>query len=403
MPDAAAYSGLALASRRATVCATLSLGLALLAGCSSSNLGPLSDSTPLAPAVAPPVAPVVGGDSFGAGPVKVAAILPLTQNGQPSAVGQSLRNAAQLAVEESGANDITLTVLDDRSTPDGAAQAAQAAIGGGAEILLGPLFAADVRQVATVAKAANKPVIAFSTDASVSSSGVYLLSFLIEGYVDRVMEYAASKGKKTFAVMAPQTDFGNVVVNEAQLEASRLNVQVSAIARYAPGQSASGAPQVVGAAPPADAVLIAEPADSAGAAAAALTSKGYAGQILGTGVWADSKALSAPALNGAWIAAPENAGFAAFAQRYRAKFNTDPVRLATLAYDSVSLVAALARTQGAQRFSASVLTSPSGFNGADGVFRFHPEGPNDRGLAVLKIGAGGTTVLSPAPKSFAGG
>jgi hypothetical protein len=77
--------------------------------------------------------------------------------------------------------------------------------------------------------------------------------------------------------------------------------------------------------------------------------------------------------------------------------------LATLAYDSVSLVAALARTQGAQRFSAGILANPSGFNGADGVFRFRPEGLNDRGLAVLRIGAGGTTVLSPAPKSFAGG
>jgi hypothetical protein len=403
MPDAAADSGFALASRRATKFVALGLGLALLAGCGASSLGPFGDSTPALPPPAPPDLPLVSGDTFGAGPVKVAAILPLTQNGQPSAVGQSLRNAAQLAVEESGANDITLTIQDDRSTPDGAAQAAQAAISGGAEIILGPLYAANVRQVATAAKAANKPVIAFSTDASVASSGVYLLSFLIEGYVDRVMDYASSKGKKTFAVMAPQSDFGNVAVNEAQLEASRLNVQISVVARYAPGQAAGAAPQIVGAATPADAVLIAEPADSAGAAASALIGKGYKGQILGTGVWADPKALNAAALNGAWIAAPENAGFASFAQRYKAKFNSDPVRLATLAYDSVSLVAALARTQGAQRFSAAILTNASGFNGADGVFRFRPEGPNDRGLAVLKIGAGASTVLSPAPKSFAGG
>ena len=403
MPGAAANPGVALASLRATKWAALGLGLALLGGCGASSLNPFGDAANVAPPPPAPAQPVVGGDTFGAGPVKVAAILPLTQNGQPSAVGQSLRNAAQLAVEESGANDVTLTIQDDRSTPDGAAQAAQAAISGGAEIIVGPLYAANVRQVATAAKAANKPVIAFSTDASVASSGVYLLSFLIEGYVDRVMEYASSKGKKTFAVMAPQTDFGNVAVNEAQLEASRLNVLVSVVARYAPGQAAGASTQIVGSAPPADAVLIAEPADSAGAAAAALTSKGYKGQILGTGVWTDPKALNAASLNGAWIAAPENAGFDSFAQRYKAKFNSDPVRLATLAYDSVSLVAALARTQGAQRFSAGILANPSGFNGADGVFRFRPEGLNDRGLAVLRIGAGGTTVLSPAPKSFAGG
>jgi ABC-type sugar transport system substrate-binding protein len=404
MPDAAANPGFALASRRATILAALGLGAALFSGCSSSNLGSFTDSTPAPPPpVAAAVAPVVGGDTFGAGPVKVAAILPLTQNGQPNSIGQSLRNAAELAVEESGANDITLTIQDDRSTPDGAAQAAQAAISGGAEILLGPLYAANVRQVAAAAKSANKPVIAFSTDASVASGGVYLLSFLIEGYVDRVMDYAASKGIKTFAVMAPQTDFGNVVANEAQLQASRLNVQVTVISRYAPGQPSGAAAQILGSIPPADAVLIGEAADSAGAAAAALASKGYKGQILGTGIWNDPKALGAPALNGAWIAAPDNTGFDAFAQRYKAKFGATPTRLATLAYDSVSLVAALARTQGDQRYSASILSSPSGFNGADGVFRFRPEGLNDRGLAVLKIGAGGTTVLSPAPKSFAGG
>ena len=58
-----------------------------------------------------------------------------------------MRNAAQLAVEESGANDVTLMVLDDRSTPEGAAQAAQQAISGGAELIVGPLFSPSVREV----------------------------------------------------------------------------------------------------------------------------------------------------------------------------------------------------------------------------------------------------------------
>ena len=110
-----------------------------------------------------------------------------------------------------------------------------------------------------------------------------------------------------------------------------------------------------------------------------------------------------PALQGAWFAAPENAGFAAFAQRYRAKFNSDPTRLATLGYDAVSLVAALAKTQPPQRFSEAALTSPSGFNGADGVFRFRSDGRNERGLAVMQIDNGSANVLSPAPHSFAGG
>jgi hypothetical protein len=43
------------------------------------------------------------------------------------------------------------------------------------------------------------------------------------------------------------------------------------------------------------------------------------------------------------------------------------------------------RTQGTQRFSESALTNPSGFAGADGVFRFRSDGTNDRALAVYEI------------------
>ena len=77
--------------------------------------------------------------------------------------------------------------------------------------------------------------------------------------------------------------------------------------------------------------------------------------------------------------------FAAFSGRYRTKYGAEPVRTATLAYDAVALVAALARTQGAQRFSPEVLTNPSGFAGIDGLFRFRADGTNERGLAVMRV------------------
>jgi hypothetical protein len=343
------------------------------------------------------------GETLGAGPVRIGVILPLTQNGAPSPVGSSLRNAAQLAVEESGANDVTLMVLDDHSTPEGAAQAAQAAIGAGAELIIGPLFAPSVREVGRVAKAAGRPVIAFSTDTSVASRGVYLLSFLIEGYVDRIVEYAHSKGKKSLAVMAPQTDYGNIAVAEFQQVASRLGVRVVTIARYAPGQAANAAKDVAAVANQIDALFIPEQADGMDGVSAALTASGIKTQILGTGIWNDARVMKLPALQGAWFAAPENAGFNAFAERYRAKFNSDPTRLATLAYDAVSLVAALARTQGQQRFQEKTLINASGFNGADGVFRFRADGPDERGLAVLQISNGAASVVSPASRSFAGG
>ncbi len=294
-------------------------------------------------------------------------------------------------------------VQDDRSTPEGAAQAAQAEIGAGAEILLGPVFANDVRQAASVARAAGKPVIAFSTDVGVGSPGVYLLSFLIESYVERIVQYAASRSKMLLAALAPQSDYGNIAIGEFQQTAARFNAQVVMVARYAPGQPASAVQQVAAGANQIDALFVPEQADGMPALTAALGASSVKTQLLGTGVWNDARVLKLPQLQGAWFAAPDSAGFNAFAQRYKAKFNSEPTRLATLSYDAVTLAAALSRSGRPDRFSERALTNVSGFNGADGVFRFNANGTNERGLAVMEINAGAATVISPAPRSFAAG
>ena len=49
--------------------------------------------------------PLDSANTLGTGPVRIALILPLTQGSGPSVVGQSLRNAAELAITESGGGD----------------------------------------------------------------------------------------------------------------------------------------------------------------------------------------------------------------------------------------------------------------------------------------------------------
>jgi hypothetical protein len=46
------------------------------------------------------------------------------------------------------------------------------------------------------------------------------------------------------------------------------------------------------------------------------------------------------------------------------------------------------------------LTNASGFTGIDGLFRFRPDGTNQRGLAVLRVAPAGGQVISAAPKAF---
>jgi hypothetical protein len=374
---------------------------ALLAACTQYGSGPRTSSN--APPPSPPAQSVAATPSaIGNGPTKIALVLPLTQNGATSSVGTSLRNAAELAYGESGSSDLTILVKDDRGTADGARDATQAAINDGAELVLGPVFAASVREAGRVAKAANRPLIGFSTDTGAASSGVHLLSFLIESYVDRIVDYSVQQGKKSFAALVPENDYGNVALAEFQQIAAKQGVRVQAIERYQPGQAGAAVGRIAGALSGIDALFIPEQADAMPAVAQALTANGidsHKVQILGTGIWNDPRVLRLPALQGAWFAAPESAGFNAFAARYKAKFGSDPARIATLSYDAVSLAAALAH-QGGSHFSESALTNSSGFNGADGVFRFRSDGPNERGLAVLQVNNGAAVTVSPAPRSF---
>ena len=155
----------------------------------------------------------------------------------------------------------------------------------------------------------------------------------------------------------------------------------------------------------ADAVFIPDTADTVPTIVQALAANGVDTrkvQLLGSGLWEDPQIFSSSMLEGAWYAGPDVNGFRNFSGRYRSRYGQDPVRTATLVYDAVALVAALAKTQGQRRFSEDVLTNPSGFTGIDGLFRFRRDGINQRGLAVMRVSGTGGQVISPAPRSFGG-
>ena len=354
-----------------------------------------------------PVAAPAEGTVIGEGSVRVALILPLSGSGQGAVVAQSLRNAAELALTEFQNPDLTILIKDDRGNPEGARAAASEAVGEGAELIIGPLFAGSVQAAGQVARQAGKPLVAFSTDASIATRGVYLLSFLPQAEVDRIVDYATSQGRRSIAALIPETTYGGVVEAQFREAAARRGVRVAAIEHYPPGQPQAAvqrlAPTVTGSAPQADALFIPENGDGITAVGQALQTIGFDPQRvkpLGTGVWNEPRAYAVPALQGGWFASPDSRGFNAFASRYRARYNSDPTRLATLSYDAVSLAAALARTQGSQRFAESVLTNPSGFAGADGVFRLKLDGTNDRALAVQEIRNGSVATVSAAPRAL---
>lgn len=372
----------------------------LLAACSGiqQSLSQFSSGNPEGVPAGPQQQP----QAVGTGQVKIGLILPLSAAGNAGLAAQSMRNAAEMALAEFQNPNIQLLIKDDGGSPQGAAQGAQQALSEGAEIILGPLFAGSVPSVAQLTRPRGTSVIAFSTDSSVAGRGVYLLSFLPESDINRIVDYSAGIGKRSFAAMVPDNAYGNVVEAAFKQAAGRKNGRVVAFEKYGADRAAA-ARTVAQSLGQADALLIADDGDSVVATTDALTAAGANLrniQLLGTGLWDNPRVFASPVLQGGLYAAPDPSGFRSFAGRYRTKFGGEPVRTATLAYDAVALMAALARTQGAQRFAPETLTNPSGFAGIDGLFRFRSDGTNERGLAVMKVASGGSTPVAGSPKSF---
>jgi ABC-type branched-subunit amino acid transport system substrate-binding protein len=340
--------------------------------------------------------------AVGTGQVKVGLILPLSASGNAAVAAESMKKAAEMALTEFLNPNIQLLIKDDAGSPQGAQQVTQQALDEGAEIILGPLFASSVPATAQVSRAKGINVIAFSTDSSVAGRGVYLLSFLPESDVNRIIEYAASIGKRSFAAMLPENAYGNVVEASFKQAVAKRGGRVVAFEKYGTDRNAPAA-RLAQALGQADALLLADDGDSVVTVADALTTAGAnlkSVQLLGTGLWDNPRVFASPKLQGGLYAAPDPSGFRSFSNRYRAKFSNEPVRTATLAYDAVALVAALSRTQGGQRFQSDVLLNPSGFAGIDGLFRFRSDGTNERGLAVMRVGTSGAVPVAGSPKSF---
>ncbi|MBB2961583.1 ABC-type branched-subunit amino acid transport system substrate-binding protein [Methylobacterium sp. R2-1] len=345
----------------------------------------------------------VAGNVIGTGSVKVALIVPLS--GQGAAVGTALRNAAELAYEDFQKPNLQILVKDDRGTPEGARESAQAAFAEGAEMVLGPLFAGSVQAAGSAARAAGKPVIAFSTDAAVAARGVYLISFLPQSEVDRIVDEATAGGRRSFAALIPETTYGNAVEAQFREAVARRGARLVGLERYPAGNPGTAVERlrrvIAGGGAQADALFVPDTAEGLMAVAPALTKVGFSPtrvRPLGLALWNDPRVAAQPAFQGARFAAPDTAGFMGFAQRYQSRFGAAPPRTASLGYDAVSLTVALVRQYGSKRFAHETLTNPAGFSGVDGTFRFSPEGVSERTLAVYEIRDNAASVVSPAPK-----
>jgi branched-chain amino acid transport system substrate-binding protein len=362
----------------------------------------------------PPGAPAPATPVAGAGPAKVALLVPLS--GANATLGQAILDAAQLALFEAPDDRLTLVPRDTGGTAEGAARAARAVIGDSARLILGPLLAAEVEAVKPLARDAHLNVIAFSTVTELAGGNTFLMGFLPRQEVVREVGQARDRGLARFAALAPNSPYGHLMADALRDVASASGATMTRAEFYDP-RADDTAPAVRrlmpgGAAPDAAAAAAASSFDALLLPEGGARLKQIARQVkeaeadtkpvqlLGSGLWDVPDIGNEPALAGGWFAAAAPEPRRVFEQHFRAVYGHDPPRLASLGYDAAALAGVLAHGTGGELFSQQAILNPSGFTGVDGLFRFAPSGLVQRGLAVLEVAPQGDVVISPAPQTF---
>jgi ABC-type branched-subunit amino acid transport system substrate-binding protein len=344
--------------------------------------------------------------------VKVALLVPLSASGQTAAVAKAMKQAAEMALFEHDNAAVQLIAKDDKGTPDGARAAAEEALREGAELIVGPLFAKSVQAITPLAREARVPVLAFSNDRQVAGPGVYILGFLPQQEVQRVVTYAVGQGRKRFAALLPDDAYGKLLEAAFRDAVANANGTIAALESYEaqsnrmvePAQRiATAIRSADDAHQPVDAFFVPggpETLPTLGPLLAYASIDTDKVKLLGTGGW-DYPSLGREAVFvGGWYPAADPRGWREFSERFAKTFGSSPPRIASMAYDAVSIAVTLSGEAAGQRFSAANLTRADGFNGVDGPLRLMSSGLTQRALAILETHKFGTKVVDPPSSGF---
>ncbi len=369
---------------------------ALLAGCQIIPKGPAESTGPAQGASTGPSATTLPTDDTRH---RVALLVPMTGPNGP--VGQSIANAATMALFDTNASNLRITTYD---TATGARRAAAKAIAEGNKLILGPLLASNVSAVMAEARPASVPLISYSNDITVAAADVFVMGHIPGQSIARTIGYTRQKGSANFAAILPEGEYGDRAAAALQSALASYGGNLIGTERYARGNtSIVSAAQRTRQRGGYDTVLIADGARLAALAAGEIKPGGVGNtQFLGTELWSGEAGLTrVSALRGSLFSAVSDARFKRFADSYKARFGIQPYRIATLGYDSVLLTLNVAQEWKVGRsFPIAKLRDPGGFLGLDGPFRFQRSGVIDRAMEVREVRDGQIAIVSPAPSKF---
>jgi branched-chain amino acid transport system substrate-binding protein len=350
--------------------------------------------------------------------VKVAMLLPLS--GDSATVGNAMLDAASMALYDNYLavpsdqihSQVILLPKDSGTTPADAVKAAKQAIDQGATFIVGPLFAQSVSAIAPIAKERNIPVLSFSNNMSVASENVFTFGFLPEQQVKRVSDYAYLHNLQRVALMAPNDAYGQKIQTSLKDVYTKKGGVVSPTELYAPSPAnidaaASRLATTYNNSPEErrfQAIFIADGGNQLKNIVSSLKKTNIdlkKVKLLGTGLWDDPSIANIPELQGAWFSSSTPDNSREFERRFMAIYNYKPVRLASLAYDALTLLSTTTMSSSQTTVNTSALLDPKGYmSPANGLFRLRPDGTSERRLAIIEVSDNTFKVVDPARKIF---
>lgn len=344
-------------------------------------------------------------------PIEVALLVPGgSAQESDNELARNFENAARLAIADLEGVEIDLRVYNTAGgNPQQAAIAATQAVNDGAKIILGPLFGEAANAAGVAVAARNVNVLTFSNNTAFAGGNVFLLGATFENTANRLVRYANGRGIARYMIVHGEDLAGQVGRDAIASAIVRSGGEITGVISYPLSQQGiftatrgivdsvrgSGAQAVfTTAGANADLPIVATALPDAGMDT-------ERSPFIGLTRWDTLPQLrDLPGLQGGLFALPDQGTTTLFDARYTATYGQAPHPLAGLAYDGIAAIGALAAAGNEGAVTKEALIQPQGFRGTAGVFRFLPNGLNERGLAVATFQDNQVVILDPAPRSF---
>lgn len=349
--------------------------------------------------------------------LRVGLLVPLS--GQYASLGDEIRRGAEMALFNTGQDNVKLLFLDTR----GGEKAAEAALMGAkndVDIFIGPLFTPAVVAARSLAAEYKIPLLLLSNNRAVAGPDSWLMGYLPEQQLDGMLGHAVGLGKSQFAIIAQDAAFGQrllthskkrlhdfglkpravrVLSNAELANENKLKQAIREFTEYQPP-----APDELPAESPFDTVIFAGDPEFALRTAPLLAYYDVGPDralFVGNALWNQTQLLNEPSLQGGVFATRPSQHDEKFKASWLEISRHTPGELGRLGFDAMALVAALVTNDNSTPSSlsewAKKLVNHRGFHGYSGAFRLLPDGSNVRAYELRQIRNGQSQIIKAAP------